>query len=116
MAKYKFVKDFSYTSWGIAPIKKIIPSGTILNGEDANNGITISLNPNKTPSDFKNQKAIPDMPSPTILVPKDAVVSISNNKDVVTGGVISAYNSLYKSLWLIFAIAAVYVITKKDKT
>lgn len=69
MAKYTFIKDFDYTSYGIAPMPKTIKKGESFDGIETENGIVISLD-GSNPSDYKKEKLNPDMPSSYLTVPK----------------------------------------------
>jgi hypothetical protein len=100
MAKYTFIKDFDYTSYGIAPMPQTIKKGESFDGIETENGIVISLN-GSNPSDYKNEKLYPDMPSSYLTVPKEyltqSFLQKHKNHLLILGGLVIAY-FVYKKL------------------
>jgi hypothetical protein len=86
MAKYTFIKDYTYQSCGIVCLPKVIKKNSTLSGSERTDGILISLNPNINIEESIKIPVIADMDESTVLVPKNyfnaSYVTI-NDKDLL---------------------------------
>jgi hypothetical protein len=94
MEKYTFVKDYNYTSYGIAPIPHTIKKGESFNGVETANGIVIALN-GGNPSDYLKEVAMPDMPSSFLTVPNEyltqSFIQQHKNHLLIAGALVLGY-------------------------
>jgi hypothetical protein len=99
MEKYTFVKDYSYTSYGIEPIPHTITKGQSFDGIETANGIVISLN-GSNPSDYSKEVLYPDMPSSYLEVPKEYLTQSffqqHKNHLLILGAIVIGYFAFKK--------------------
>jgi|694.fasta_scaffold00162_63 hypothetical protein len=99
MAKYTFVKDYSYTVYGIGRQDNTIKKGQSFDGIETANGIVISPNGSDL-SNYQKEVLYPDMPSSYLEVPKEYLTQSffqqHKNHLLILGGLVLGYLAFKK--------------------